>query len=36
VYAAVAAAVLVSAGAATLGPALRAGSVHPAVVIRED
>jgi hypothetical protein len=36
VYAAVAAAVLVCAGAATLGPARRAGSVDPAVVMRED
>lgn len=36
VYAAVAVVVLGSAAAATLGPALRAGSVNPAVVMRED
>jgi ABC-type antimicrobial peptide transport system permease subunit len=36
VYAAVAAGVLASASLASLGPALRAGSVNPSVVMREE
>jgi ABC-type lipoprotein release transport system permease subunit len=36
VYGIVAAAVLASAFVATLGPALRAGSVHPSAVMREE